>query len=332
MARSRSPRQGQPRPRPPASLLGPMPPAEPPPPRLLGPRPPAGPPPASLLGPMPPAGPPPPRLLGPRPPSEAPPAPQRYVGVMRSWHQQAKCGIVWCPELNQAFFARQDLQPWAARSVRVVVGDWLSFAILPDTSGMSTACVDFQLLRQGRSRPDVFAWPAPDWSDWRGCDKLDRRVKWAPVDQLKYSQNTISPVFGVGTAHEGEPLAHLIHDLWRNTVSTSTPNLILDVIKVGDLLYSLNNRRLFALKAFQNLQRSTPVIARYRLLGAFPGMREARILRRGLLNNLSTTNFGEWVSTNYSEVIIVLTSKAKRTTSHNQSFKQHKNISVNYRV
>ncbi|CAE7242867.1 unnamed protein product [Symbiodinium sp. CCMP2456] len=68
------------------------------------------------------------------------------------------------------------------------------------------------------------------------------------VDSVKYTHDRISKRFKHGP-HAGEPIEHLVRDITEGRVDPLTePRLRLKVVRHGSQYYSLNNRRLHALK------------------------------------------------------------------------------------
>lgn len=91
---------------------------------------------------------------------------------------------------------------------------------------------------------------------FKGAVQLGARAeeRIVPVEDVHFSHDSISPTFGTGE-HAGAEVTDLVTALDEAQVDPLDPRLRLHVVVFKGLLFSLNNRRLFALKEHQRTRR-----------------------------------------------------------------------------
>eukprot|EP00913_Durusdinium_trenchii_P001569 g1453.t1 len=87
-----------------------------------------------------------------------------------------------------------------------------------------------------------------------------------PVMQLRFTHDKIRPVFRKGK-HRGQPLYELVNDLFRGVVNPTVNLPPLEIYLHKGIWRSLNNRRLWALKAYMGLSGNFQLMVRGTIQG-----------------------------------------------------------------
>ncbi|CAL1125892.1 unnamed protein product, partial [Cladocopium goreaui] len=82
-----------------------------------------------------------------------------------------------------------------------------------------------------------------------------------PVMQLRFTHDKIRPIFRKGK-HRGQPLYELVNDLFRGVVNPAVNLPPLEIYFHKGVWRSLNNRRLWALKAYMGLSGNFQLMVR----------------------------------------------------------------------